>query len=47
MSVLQEDYNEPDRKDDENDRYDKAKLVFKSDESILSSWKSGQLTIQN
>ena len=37
----------PDRKDDETERYDEAKLVFKSDESILSSWKSGQLTIQN
>ena len=37
ISLAQEPENQPDRQDDENDRYDKAKLVCKSDESIRSS----------
>ena len=39
LEFAQEDQSELDNEDDEIDRYVKAKLVFKSDESVLSWWK--------
>ena len=39
LEFAQEDQRELDNEDDEIDRYVKAKLVFKSDESVLSWWK--------
>ena len=39
MLEFAQDQSELEHEDDEIDRYVKAKLVFKSDESVLSWWK--------